>query len=301
MIYDVAVIGGGPAGLTSCIYTCRAGLKTICFEKLATGGQANLSLEVTNYPGFNSINGFELMEKFKDHALSLGAKISFEEVKSLLKEKNKFILKTANNQYVAKKVIIACGCKPRMLGLKEEQSFIGKGVSYCANCDGPFFKNKTVAIVGGGDTAFDDAKYLAQLCEKVYVIVRSEKLRVSSKKKKEVLKNKNIEILYSTVVEKLYGKNSLTKIKIKNNISGDKQDLKIDGLFVAIGAVPDLAFLKFDIEKDESGYIVVDKNQATSDKNLFACGDITNGKVKQIVCACGDGAKAGTACIEGGI
>ena len=297
MIYDVAIIGAGPAGLTAGVFSARAGLKTVCFERLIVGGQASLSSNIENYSGFESISGFELMQKFHAQATSCGVETKYEDVLELSKTKTGFLIKTKNNEYKSKKVIIACGCKARKLGLKNETELIGKGISYCASCDGNFFKNKTVAVVGGGNTAVENVTYLSKLCKKIYMLNRSEKFRAGNHEIKRIQKLKNVEVLTNTKVVELHGKQILQSVKIDNN--GKIEKLEIDGLFIAIGYEPEFKFLNIDVKLDEFGYIIVDENQQTSVKNLFACGDVTSKKFKQVITACADGARAGNSCVGG--
>ena len=295
MIYDVAIIGAGPAGLTAGIYTCNAGLCTICFEKLAVGGQASLTYEIVNYPAFEKISGFDLAEKMKNHALSSGMQLQYEKVEKVKKLKNGFSIKTKSNSYKAKKIIIASGNKVRKLGLDNEYKFVGRGVSYCASCDGAFYKNKIVAVVGGGNSAFEYVKYLSNIAKKVYVLNRTELFRAGEHKLNKMKQMKNVEILTNTAIQSINGDEVLKSIDIV--INKKKQNLKIDCLFVAIGHAPDLDFLDFEIVLDKHGFIKVDNEQKTSVENVFACGDIVSKNFKQIVTACADGARAGNSCI----
>ena len=294
---DVFIIGAGPAGLTAGIFTCRAGLSTICIEKLAIGGQASLSNDIANYPGFDSISGFDLTEKMVNQAKSNGLKLEWGTVKSLTKTKTGFSIKTQDHTYTAKKVIIATGCKTKKLGLKDEERLTGRGVSYCASCDGGFFANKVVAVVGGGNTAIGDVEYLSRLAKKIYLINRSEKFRAGDYAVSKIKKYKNLKILTNAQVVELFGSEKLEAISVKDD-EGRKK-LAVDGLFIAIGSIPDLDFVKFDLQTDPSGYIIVDDNMRTNIKNLYACGDITNGDFRQIVVACAEGAIAGNSAIEG--
>ena len=295
MIYEVAIIGAGPAGLTAGVYACNAGLSTICFEKLAVGGQASLTYEIVNYPAFEKISGFDLADKMKNHALSAGVKLEYEKVEKIKRLKTTFSIKTKSNLYKAKKVIIASGNKVRKLGLDNEQKFIGRGVSYCASCDGSFYKNKVVAVVGGGNSAFEYVKYLSKIAKKVYVINRTDIFKAGEHKLNKMKQMKNVEILTNTAVQSLNGDDILDSINVI--INKKKQNLKVDGLFVAIGHKPDLDFLDFEINLDKYGFIKVDDEQRTSVDNVFACGDIVSKKFKQIITACADGARAGNACI----
>ena len=293
MKFDVAIIGGGPAGLTSCIYTSRAGLSTICFEKLVVGGQASLAYCVENFPGVPKVNGYELVQKMFEQAKDSGTHFVFGEAIKISKSKQGFSIETKAEKYMAKKLIISCGTISRKLGLNEDM-LVGKGISYCASCDGYFFKNKKVAVVGGGDSAFSYVEYLSRLASEVYLIHRNDKFKASSLRIKTVEKLKNVKILKNCEVEKLIGDETLSKIKLSNG-----EELFVDGLFVAIGHVPKLDFLNFEIEKDDNGYILVNDKMQTSEKNVFACGDILSKHFKQIITACSDGAVAGNSCIEG--
>ncbi len=292
---DVLIIGGGPAGLTAGIFTTRAGLSTVLIERLAIGGQASLTYLVENYPGFDKISGFDLTDRMAKQAEANGVDIVYGTVNSLDKSEHGFIVKTNDETYEADKVIIACGCKTRRLGLINEVELTGHGVSYCASCDGHFFKDKVVAIVGGGNSAITDVDYLSRLAKKIYLINRSEKFRAGEHQIKRVSEMKNVEILTNAQVSKLSGANELSGIQLTQN--GETIDLKVDGLFVAIGQEPYLPFLNIDIKKDSGGYILVDENMQTSEKNLFACGDIISKHFRQIITACADGAVAGNSCV----
>ena len=292
---DVLIIGAGPAGLTAGIFTCRAGLSSVCIEKLAVGGQASISHEIANYPGFEAISGFDLMDRLAKQAKSNGLRIAYGTVKSLEKSKTGFIVKTVDETFNSRKVIIASGCKTRKLGLKDEERLTGRGISYCASCDGAFFKDKVVAVVGGGNTAIGDVEYLSRLAKKIYLINRTEKFRAGEFALKKIKKLKNLEILTNAQVKELHGKDKLEAVSV--NIDGTKTKINLDGLFIAIGYEPDTSFIKFDVDTNPQGYIIVDDNMRTSVKNLYACGDIINKDFRQIVVACADGAKAGNSCI----
>ncbi len=293
MKFNVAVIGGGPAGLSAGIFTTRAGLKTICFEKLAIGGQANFSINIENYPAFKSINGFELTQKMFKQAKECGVEFKFGEVVKIKKLKSGFSIKTKTEIYQTEKLIIASGTVSRKLGL-DGQRFIGKGISYCASCDGNFFKGKDVGIVGGGDSAFVYAEYLSRLASKVYILNRSNKFRANNFRVENVKRISNVKILTDVKVTNLLGEYVLKGVELNGN-----KKLEIEGLFVAIGHEPNLDFVDFDLELDKNGYIVVDKYMKTSENNVFACGDIVSKHFRQVVTACADGAVAGNSCIGG--
>ena len=293
--YDVVIVGAGPAGLTAGIFTTRAGLKTLCLEKLAVGGQASLSYSIENFPAYNSISGFDLANKILEQAKLNGMELREENVLSLTKKRGVFVIETKSNTYQSKKVILACGNKARKLGLDNEEQLIGRGISYCASCDGGFFKGKEVAVVGGGDTAVDDVEYLTRIASKIYLINRSERFKAGKRKIAEISKLKNIKVLTNAKITKLIGNDKLEAINV--DVAGKNKKLKVEGLFIAIGHIPDLSFLKIDIKLDNAGYIVVNENMQSSEKNLFAAGDIVSKKFKQVITACSDGAIAGNSCI----
>lgn len=295
MKFDVIIIGAGPAGLSAGIFAARAGLKTLCIEKLGVGGQASIAAEISNYPGLGKISGFELGQKMAEDAINCGVKIEYETVQNLSQTKTGFEVKTKHNLYTAPKVILACGAKVRNLGVDSEQKFIGRGVSYCASCDGAFFKNKTVAVVGGGNTAVGDCLYLSRLAKKVYLIHRREIFTANKLDFEKVKAAKNVEIITNATVKELQGKDTLQSVVLNHN--GASKKLKVDGLFVAVGYEPDLSFVDINIKKDKFGYVLVDENKQTSVKYLYACGDITSKKFKQIITAAADGAMAGNSCV----
>lgn len=295
MKYDVVIIGGGPAGLSAGIFASRAGLKTLCIEKLCCGGQACISPEIANYPGLGLISGFDLGQKMAEDATKAGVEFEYATVQKLTQTKTGFCVKTKSNTFSCKKVILACGAKTRQLSLPNEQNLIGKGVSYCASCDGAFFKGKNVAVVGGGNTAITDVVYLARLAKKVYLIHRRNEFRANANEVNKVKALKNVEIITPATIEQLNGENQLESLVL--NLDGKTKKLKVAGLFVAIGYEPDLSFVDINIKKDKNGYVLVDENMQTSVKYLYACGDIVSKSFKQIVTAAADGAIAGNSCI----
>ncbi len=297
MNYDVVIIGAGPAGLTAGLFATRAGLSTACFERLGVGGQASLSHDIANYPGFASVSGFELMEKFHTHASSFGMETMYEEVSELTKRNGLFCIRTKSKEYTAKQVIVASGCRAKKLGLSREEELTGRGVSYCASCDGHFFKDKVVAVIGGGDTAFENVDYLSGLAKKIYLINRSEEFRAGDYKLNKAKQYKNLKILTSAKVEELIGTDKIEAIRITEK--GKSRKLKLDGLFVAIGQVSHLDFIKLDLDIDDRGYIIVDSDMKTNIDGLYACGDVTKKDFRQVITACGDGAIAGNSCIRG--
>lgn len=240
MIYDVAIIGGGPAGMSAAIYAARGGMKTLVIEKIAYGGQAIKTYEIDNYPGFaNNPTGEELSKAIEEHARKFGATFVSENVKSIENaEYGIKVIHTRRNTYMVKSIIFATGAVPKTLGADGEEQFAGAGVSYCATCDGAFFKDKDVCVVGGGNTAMEDALYLAGFCRKVYVLNRSKKFRAAATMVENVKRNGKITVLTDTVVDKFVGSNMLEGVDIRNTVTGDKSILNVSGAIVAIGVKP---------------------------------------------------------------
>ena len=296
MKLDVAIIGAGPAGLTAGIFVRRASLKVACFEKLAFGGQAALTPAIDNFPAYPTTDGFTLMQNLLNQAQNLGVKIEYAAVNKLSKTKSGFVLETSAGKIEAKKVIIACGCKIRRLGLDNEEKLTGHGISYCASCDGSFFKNKVVAVVGGGNSAIADVEYLKNIAKKIYLINRRDVFCAGEFQLNKVKGYKNVEIITPATISK-FCENGGTLTGIDINHNGHAKHINLDGVFLAIGAYPEINFLDFEINKDSSGYIIVDNNMQTSVKNLYACGDIISKNFRQIINACAEGATAGNSCI----
>ena len=289
-MYDVIIIGGGPAGCTAALYCARAGLDTLMIEKMSAGGQMCIAHSIENYPGFeNGINGFDLGEKMKKTAENQGAKIVFSEVEEVkLTGKIKEVT-TKNGKLFAKTVVVATGAEHRKLGIDNEQQLVGKGISYCATCDGMFYKNKTVAVVGGGNSAVCDALYLSKICKKVYVIHRRDKLRATKVYQLQLKKAGNIEILWNSTVEKLFFDDRLNGVKIHGN---KFYELLCDGLFISIGRRPETELFKNQLNLDEYGYIISDESTKTNIDGVFAVGDVRTKPLRQIVTATADGAVA---------
>lgn len=291
-MYDIIIIGAGPAGLTAAIYAGQANKKVLVLEKIIAGGQVANIYEIKNYPGFLSINGFDLSEKMKEQAKSYGVEIIREEVVSVsLKETTK-IVRTHKNEYVAKNIIIATGAYAKSLDLQNEKQYLGKGLSYCATCDGNFFKNKVVAVVGGGNSSMDDCLYLSNVAKKVYLIHRRDEFRANSGLLSNVKALENIEIITNTIVTKILGDDILQSIELLNKKTGDYKNLNVDGLFVAIGRKPDTEIFSNEIELTQDGFIKTDEQMRTSVKNVYAVGDVRTTSLRQIITACADGAIA---------
>lgn len=296
-MFDVIIIGGGPAGMSSAIYSARARLKTLLIEKAGCGGQIAITDHLENYPGFEEgINGFELAVKMEKQARTFGAEIVYGEVASVqLTGETKKIVLANNKEYETKTVIIASGANFRKLGCPGEQEFIGKGVSYCATCDGPFFRNKEIAVVGGGDSALQEALYLTKFASKVNLIHRRNEFRAAKILQEKVLADNKINIIYDSVVEEIIGNpvTSVESVKLKNVKTGENSQIAVNGIFVFVGWLPNTAFLKDSgIKLNDNGYIVTDDNMKTSVEGVFACGDVREKILRQVVTACGDGAVA---------
>ncbi len=294
MIYDVAIVGGGPAGLAAGLYGSRAGLKTVMFEKMFTGGQAATTYTVENYPGFvEPIGGMELTTRMADQAQKYGLIIQYEEIRDFeLEGKTKKII-TDNETYQAKTLILAMGAKPRTLGLKAEETLRGRGVSYCATCDGALYKDKTAAIVGGGDTAVEDALFLAQFAKKVYLIHRRDELRAAKVLQDRMLTHPAISPIWNSEVRDILAEDGgVTGISVQNNKTNQIQTIGIDGIFIAIGMIPDNGLVKDRVELDASGYIITKEDMSVGIPGVFAAGDARQKPVYQIVTAAADGAVA---------
>jgi len=291
-MYDVVIIGGGPAGLASGVYTSRGGMRTLILEKMAIGGQAVLTEKIENYPGFSDgIGGLELLSRFEQQAKKFGCEIKFEEVKKIERANNK-ILVSAGEVYESLAVILAVGSSPRKLNIPGEKEFTGRGVSYCATCDGPFFRDKTVAVVGGGDSAVEEAIYLTKFAAKVYLIHRRDRLRAAKILQERAFSNKKIEFVWNSVPVEISGENFVEKIFLKNLKTDQNSSLVVNGVFVFAGNIPNTAFLDGFVELDKNGFIIVNGEMKTSQDGFFAAGDCVSKKLYQVVTAAGDGATA---------
>jgi thioredoxin reductase (NADPH) len=298
MEYELAVIGAGPAGYTAAIYAVRAGIKTLVLDKIGGGGLANVSPNIENYPGFESITGVDLMDRMQKHALKYADIHFMEEVTDIKKTNDTFIITTNQDTYTVKAILLSMGTEYRKLQVPGEQELQGKGVSYCATCDGYFFKDKTIAVVGGGNTAVIEAIYLKQIgCKEVYLIHRRDRLRAEKAYENEA-KEKQVKILYHTHVEQIIGQENVDSLEIHDTKSGKKSKLSVDGVFISIGEEPQNELAKkLEISLDEKGYIKVDAQQRTNVKGVLAAGDITGG-LRQVVTACAEGAIAALATTE---
>ena len=290
---DVIIVGSGPAGLTAAIYTRRAGLSTLVIEKAPmSGGQIINTHEVDNYPGLPGINGFDMGMKFREHAESMGAEFAEGEVIELRSLSDKKEIVTEDKVYEARAVIIAAGAVHAKLGADGEEKFVGKGVSYCAVCDGAFYRGRTTAVIGGGDAALEDALFLSKICEKVYLIHRRDKLRGAEIEQKKIFSMPNIEIIWDTQVQEIRGSEQVEELLLVNKLTGAESVLKVEGVFVAVGMRPVSECFSSIIRTDKNGYIVSDENCSTNIEGIFAAGDIRTKRLRQVVTAVADGANA---------
>lgn len=304
-IYDLVILGSGPAGLGAAIYAQRAELKTLVIEKeMVSGGQVLTTYEVDNYAGLPGIGGFDLGMKFREHADNLGAEFA-EDVVVRIEDADPAELdmvqaaETAgglkkivgeNDTYYTRTVIIATGAHHRKLGVPGEEEMVGMGVSYCATCDGAFFKKKTTAVVGGGDVAIEDAIFLARICEKVYLIHRRDELRGAKSLQKKLMEMDNVEILWDTVVDSVNGEDKVKSLSLSNKRTGEKSEIAVDGVFIAVGISPNTEEFKGFVEMDNGGYIVAGEDGITSVSGIFAAGDVRTKSLRQIITAVADGA-----------
>lgn len=308
-IYDLIILGSGPAGLGAAIYAQRAELKTLVIEKeMVSGGQVLNTYEVDNYAGLPGIGGFDLGMKFREHADKLGAEFA-EDVAVRIEETDVAELEMVqaaevgsglkkivgeNGVYYTRTVVIATGAQHRKLGVPGEEELVGMGVSYCATCDGAFFKNKTTAVVGGGDVAIEDAIFLGRICEKVYLIHRRDELRGAKSLQKRLMAMENVEILWDTVVESIHGENKVDSVSLLNKKTGERKALAVDGVFIAVGISPNTGVFKGMVEMDNGGYIVAGEDGTTSVPGVFAAGDVRTKQLRQIITAVADGANCVT-------
>jgi thioredoxin reductase (NADPH) len=291
MVYDVIIIGAGPAGLAAAIYSSRARLNTLLIEKGGCGGQITVTDQLENYPGFNDgINGFDLAVKLEAQAKNFGAEILYDEVTSIEDGKIKKVA-TINNSYQTKTIIIASGTHVKKMDIPGEPAFIGKGVSFCATCDAPFYKGKNVTVIGGGDSAIQEAIYLSKFARDVTIIHRRDCLKATKILQERLSDYSNIAILYNSVLKEIIGKDVIEKIKITNIKTNNVEEIRTDGIFVFIGLLPNTDFLT-NIALDNKGYIVTDENMNTSIAGIFACGDVRKKHLRQVVTAASDGAQA---------
>ena len=293
-MYDLIIIGAGPAGLTAAIYAARAELKFVVLEKeIMSGGQIINTYEVDNYPGLFHMGGFDLAMKFREHADALGVSFVTGEVEHIESVSGgKKVICKDGTQYETKTVILSGGAKHRTLDVPGEAEFTGSGVSYCATCDGAFFRNKDVAVVGGGDVAVEDALFLARLCRKVYVIHRRDSFRAAKTLVSRLVAAENVEIIYDSVVKEIQGGSKVEAVLLENKKTQEERKVTLDGVFIAVGMLPETKAYENLVALDETGYIIADETGITSDPAVFAAGDIRTKALRQVVTAASDGANA---------
>ncbi len=299
-MYDILIIGAGPAGMTAAIYGQRGGKKTIVFDKLSYGGQVINTAEVANYPGIPNMTGLDFADKTYNQMKDLGAEMSYEEISEIRDADKpiKTVITTSGKEYQCKAIIIATGSSPRPLGVENEDRFRGAGISYCATCDGAFFRDKTVAVCGGGNTALEDAEVLSDIAEKVYLVHRRDEFRADATNVKRVKSKKNVELVLDSVVTAIKGERFIQGIEVENKKTGEKRELKIDGLFVAIGQMPENDIFKDVVKLNKAGYVEAGEDCLTGTDGIFTAGDCRAKKVRQITTAVSDGAIAALAAIE---
>ena len=292
-VYDLIVVGGGPGGYTAALYAARAGLDVLVLEKLSAGGQMALSHQIDNYPGFpEGIDGFELGEKMQQQAERFGTETVYAQVEKLELTKDPKIVDTTEGSFYARTVVLATGADPKKLGLPNEQALIGRGVAYCAACDGQFYRGKTVAVVGGGNSAAADALLLSRVAKKVIVIHRRDALRADKASAEPLYQAENVEFIWNSTVTALLQGEKLTGLQVKNVHTGNVSAIACDGVFISIGREPVTALVASQLELTEGGYIVADESTRTSIPGVFAVGDVREKPVRQIVTAVADGAAA---------
>ena len=291
--YDMIIVGGGPGGYTAALYAARAGLDVLVIERLSAGGQMNLTGQIDNYPGFpEGVDGFQLSMNMQQQAERFGAKTKYAEVLQLQLEGEVKTVRTNEGSYQAKTVVISTGANPRQLGVDRENEMIGRGVGYCAHCDGMFYKGKTVAVVGGGNSAVAEALYLSRIAKEVILIHRRDTLRATQIYHKPLQEASNIRFVWNSEVVELLGEEVLNGIKVKNLISGEVEQLETQGLFVSIGRKPATDLVKEQLTLDSAGYIMAGEDTKTTLPGVYAVGDVRTKELRQIVTAVADGAMA---------
>lgn len=291
-MFDVIIIGAGPTGMTAAMYASRRMMKVLVISK-NIGGQVVWASDIKNYPGIEFVRGVDLVNKMSKQIKDLGVDIKVEGVEEITKNNNgSFSVKTSDNNYLTKTIIIAMGLSPKKLGLRKENELTGKGISYCANCDGPLFKGKVVAVAGGGNAALDAAEVMSKIANKVYLIYRKPKLKAFESLISDVQSKNNVEIMLNSEIGEIIGDEKLKKLKIINNISQISREIDVEGLFIKIGHQPKTEILANLVETDTLGQVIVDLSGKTNCDGIFAAGDVTQNEFKQIVTGCGQGATA---------
>ncbi len=292
-IYDIIIIGGGPAGLTAGMYACRGEMRALLIEKAGPGGQILAAELVENYPGFpEGISGYELTDKMKKQAEKFGLDIRMEEVKGIVRGGREITVITEKQKYRCLSVIIAAGANPRKLGVPGEDELCGRGVSYCATCDGPFFRDKEIIVIGGGNSAVHEAVFLSKFGRSVKLIHRRSMLRATKILQKTFFTNEKTEFVKDSIVIGINGKDMVESVSLKNVKTGEESKINCGGVFIAVGVIPNSKFLKGNVEIDGKGYIITDNDMKTSADGIFACGDVRKKIMRQVINACGEGAQA---------
>lgn len=289
--FDTVILGGGPAGFSAGIYASRGAVSTAMIDINMMGGQPSNYLELENYPGFSAIGGFELMEKFEEHADKFGVrKFPMQEIEKIDLLSNPKIILTKDAEFRAKTVIIATGASPMKLNVPGEKEFVGRGVSYCAVCDGAFYKNKIVAVVGGGNAAVEEAMYLTKFADKVFVIHRRDALRADKIVQERAFKNEKIEFVWNSVVKEIKGAELVNSVVTENVKTGEITELPVNGVFPYIGMIPNVEYINGQLEQDKGGFIMTDETMKTSIDGVFAVGDVRHTPLRQVITAAADGA-----------
>lgn len=297
-MYDIIIVGAGTAGLSAAIYGVRAGKSVLVLEANVYGGQIINTPEIENYPGIKHISGYEFATNLYEQAVDLGAEVKYEKVIEIKTEQEAKLVITEKESYTAKSIILATGAKNRPLGLEKEQELIGRGISYCATCDGAFFRGKEVAVNGGGNTALEDAIFLSSYCSKVYIIHRRDTFRGEEKLLKSLQEKVNVEFVLNSTIQELLGDDRLEGVKVKDKITGDERQIHISGLFIAIGQVPENMMFSKLVQLDDGGYIKAGEDCRTNMEGIFVAGDTRTKAVRQLATAASDGAIAALAACE---
>ena len=293
MLFDTIILGGGPAGLAAGIYASRGAVSTAIIDTNMLGGQPSNYLELENYPGFSAIGGYDLMEKFEEHADKFGVnKFPMQEIESIDLVSNPKVIKTNENTFEAKTVIIATGAQPMKLNVPGEKEFVGRGVSYCAVCDGAFYRDKVVAVIGGGNSAVEEAMYLTRFASKVYIVHRRDALRADKIVQERAFKNEKIEFIWDSVVKEIKGDDLVNTVVLENVKTHNLTDLAVNGVFPYIGITPNIEFINGQIEQDKGGFIFTDETMKTSVDGVYAVGDVRHTPLRQVITAAADGAVA---------
>lgn len=292
--YDVVILGGGPAGLSAAIYAARGQAKTAVIDISMFGGQPSNYLELENYPALGKIGGYDMMEKFEEHADMFNIdKYPMLEIEKVDLIPDTKIIETKDSIFETKTVIIATGAQARKLGIKGEKEFAGRGVSYCAVCDGAFYKDKTVAVVGGGNAAVEEGAYLTKFANKVYIIHRRDSLRADKIVQQRAFNNNKVEFVFDTIPVEIKGSNNVEELVVKNVKTNEQSELKVDGVFPYIGFTPNVDYINAQLKQDDAGFIITDEYMQTSVKGVYAVGDVRNTPLRQVITAASDGAIAG--------